>query len=77
MLTVEVKTTTPRAAGQVNVGKWSTPSGAGGLGCARVTATDEKAYEGTCQVAGSGEVRFYSSTGNVYKFWGVVWMLLA
>ena len=72
ILSVEVGTSTARAAGQVNVGKWSCTN-LGGLGAARIaTATANTAYEGVCQLAGTGEMRFYSSTANATKFWGVV-----
>ena len=64
ILSVEVGTSTARAAGQVNVGKWSCTN-LGGLGAARIaTATANTAYEGVCQLAGTGEMRFYSSTAN-------------
>lgn len=77
-LLIEVGTSTARAAGQVNAGKWNITTSVHGLGAARIgTATVGTAYEGVCQVAGNGEVRFYSSTPNATKFWGVVWMLLA
>ena len=76
VLSVEVSTSTAQAAGQVNVGKWSC-TGLGGLGAARIgTATVGTAYEGVCQVAGNGEVRFYSSTANALKFWGVVLVMV-
>ena len=75
-LLVEVQTSTPRAAGQVNVGRWNLTTSVHGLGAGRIS-TANGVYEGTCQVAGNGEVRFYGSTPNATKFWGVVWMLLA
>ena len=75
ILSVEVGTSTARAAGQVNVGKWSCTN-LGGLGAARIaTATANTAYEGVCQLAGTGEMRFYSSTANATKFWGVVMVM--
>lgn len=76
-LLVEVGTSTPRAAGQVNVGTWSL-TGEGGLGAARIgTTTANTGYEGVCQLASSGEMRFYSSMANATKFWGVVWVFVA
>ena len=76
MLSVEVSTSTARAAGQVNIGTWSL-TGVGGLGAARIgTTTVNTAYEGVCQLAGNGEMRFYSSTANATKFWGVVWVMV-
>lgn len=70
MLSVEVETTMPRAAGQVNVGKWSSTT-LTALGAARIS-TSTGSYDGVCQVALNGETRFYSSTTNATKFWGNV-----
>lgn len=76
MLSIEVESSTTKPAGQVNVGKWSL-TGVGGLGAARVgPKAAATGYPATCQLATSGEVRFYHSSTSVDKFWGIVIALI-